>query len=95
MALKKMQICPKQQRSFYPDRKRKTKILNENAEINSGSFRTLGLAYKKIASFDEKLDENLVFIGLSQWKILTRRSSNLFGNMSQGRNNCKDGYRRQ
>ena len=42
----------------------KKKILKSNAEINSGAFRTLGLAYKKTETLaKEPLDKDLVFIG--------------------------------
>ncbi|MBS3077806.1 cation-transporting P-type ATPase [Candidatus Pacearchaeota archaeon] len=44
--------------------KEKEKILSANAKITSASFRTLGMAYKKIESpKEELLDSDLVFIG--------------------------------
>ncbi|MBU0906987.1 MAG: cation-transporting P-type ATPase [Nanoarchaeota archaeon] len=51
------------ERVFTLTEKEKEKILQANATITSGAFRTLGLAYKKLENPKEKLDEDLVFIG--------------------------------
>jgi len=64
-----LEKCKKIQKNsgiFTLTEKEKQKILQINKNLTSGALRTLGLAYKKVSTFNKNhFEEDLVFLGLA------------------------------